>query len=148
MLVLSTADAIRQRSGYLLCPQQLRVRSMDATTQLSSFVALMVGLSIATERLVEIIKGLFPILNCEASTAAGEGRRKAALQFLAVLSGIATAWLAQPYIPSQLAGPASSMGVIGLGLLASGGSGFWNSIATWMLKLKDLKEAEVKRAKS
>lgn len=119
---------------------------MDAT-KLSAFVALMIGLSVATERLVEIIKGMFEMLNCERETAVAEGRRKSALQILAVLAGIATAWAASPYIPVELARPTESWHIIGLGLLASGGSGFWNSIATYVLKLKDLKEVEVKSLK-
>lgn len=119
---------------------------MDAT-KLAAFVALMIGLSVATERLVEIIKGLFETLNCERQDPVAEGRRKSALQVLAVLAGIATAWAASPYIPMELAKPTESWQIIGLGLLASGGSGFWNSIATYALKLKDLKEVEVKALK-
>lgn len=119
---------------------------MDAT-KLSAFVALMVGLSISTERLVEIIKGIFPFLNCESKNATNEGWRKAALQVLAVIAGVFTAWASSPYIPSEIAKPTESWHIIGLGLLASGGSGFWNSIATYVLKLKDLKEAQVKSVK-
>ena len=33
-------------------------------------------------------------------------------------------------------------GTLALGLLASGGSGFWNSILTYVTKAKDLKAAE------
>lgn len=117
---------------------------MDAT-KLAGFVSLMIALSVATERLVEIIKGLIPLLNCERPTAAAEGRRKAALQILAVIAGVFTAWSASPYIPSELAKVTDTWQILGLGLLASGGSGFWNAIATYVLKLKDLKEVKVKQ---
>jgi hypothetical protein len=120
---------------------------MDAT-KLTAFVSLMIGLSVATERLVEIIKGLFETLNCERPDPVAEGRRKSSLQIIAVLAGIATAWAASPYIPVELARPTESWHVIGLGLLASGGSGFWNSIATYVLRLKDLKEAQAKAMKT
>lgn len=118
---------------------------MDAT-KLAAFVSLMVALSVATERLVEIIKGQFSLLNCERPDPVAEGRRKSALQLLAVVAGVFTAWSASPYLPADLARPAESWQIFGLGLLASGGSGFWNSIATYVLKLKDVKEAEAKQA--
>ncbi len=37
--------------------------------------------------------------------------------------------------------------VVTLGFLASGGSGLWNSILEYLLKIKDLKKTEVKKAK-
>ena len=119
---------------------------MEAT-KLAAFVSLMIGLSISTERLVEIVKGLSKFLNCENEDPRREGWRKSALQVIAVVAGIVTAWIASPYVPTEIAGPTDSWRIIGLGLLASGGSGFWNSIATYFLKLKDLKEAEVKALK-
>lgn len=119
---------------------------MEAS-QLAAFVSLMLALSIATERLVEIIKGLFTSLNCAREDPRQEGWRKATLQILGVLAGIFTAWSATPYIPIEIARSTEGWHVIGLGLLASGGSGFWNSIVTYVLKLKDLKDVEVKAAK-
>ena len=56
---------------------------------------------------------------------------------LAVASGIVTALLARDYVPAQLSIPSRGWSIIGLGLLASGGSGFWNSILTYLLKVKD-----------
>jgi len=119
---------------------------MDAT-KLAAFVSLMIALSVATERLVEIVKGLFKSLNCEHPDPRREGWRKSALQLLAVAAGIFTAWSASAYIPVEIAKPTESWHIIGLGLLASGGSGFWNSIATYVLKLKDLKDVQAKVAK-
>ena len=118
---------------------------MDSS-KLAAFVSLMIALSVATERLVEIIKGQFSYLNCERPDPVGEGRRKSVLQLLAVGAGVFTAWGASPYLPSEFTGSTESWRIFGLGLLASGGSGFWNSIATYVLKLKDVKEAEAKQA--
>jgi hypothetical protein len=119
---------------------------MDAT-KLAAFVTLMIALSVATERLVEIVKGLSSFLNCENPDPRKEGWRRSLLQILAVAAGIFTAWTASSYVPEEIARPTESWHIVGLGLLASGGSGFWNSVATYVLKLKDVKEAEAKALK-
>jgi len=110
------------------------------TTKITTVISLLVGLSIASERLVDIIKGLVPWLNQERRKPAEEGWRKAALQIIAVFAGITTAWLAGPAVPDFL--PHDFTGNLALGLLASGGSGFWNSILTYVTKAKDVKAAE------
>jgi len=114
----------------------------------SSIVALLAALSVASERLVEIIKGFFPSLNKENPDAKKEDRRKSTLQILAVIAGITTACLASPAFPSTI--PHDWMTTLALGLLASGGSGFWNSIQTYVNKAKTIKtaEAEVKKAEA
>ena len=107
-------------------------------------VQLLVALSIASERLVEIIKGFVPYLNDTKPDAKEEGKRKAILQLLAIVSGIVTAFLAQSAIgdsfPAALSGP---IGVFAIGLLVSGGSGFWNAILSYLLQVKNLKKLEV-----
>ena len=112
---------------------------MEVNT-LSTVVALLVALSVASERLVEIIKGLFPSLNLENEDKTKEGWRKAALQVLAVLAGIVTALLAGPALRGVSEPLGSVPGMIALGLLASGGSGFWNAILTYVKLVKDIKE--------
>jgi hypothetical protein len=112
---------------------------MDAT-KLTTVISLLVALSIASERLVDIIKGLVPWLNQQRRKPAEEGWRKAALQVIAVIAGITTAWLAGPAVPAFL--PHDFTGKLAPGLLAGGGSGFWNSILTYVTKAKDVKAAE------
>ena len=121
---------------------------MDITS-LTAVVTLLLTLSIASERLVEIIKGLVPFLNKEITDdAKREGWRKATLQCLAVVSGILTAYLAKPVIPDFASLKLNGTGAyFALGLLASGGSGFWNSILTYVTKLKDIKGAQAEKAK-
>lgn len=115
---------------------------MDPGT-LTSIVALVLALSIASERLVEIVKGLVPSLARERSDPVQEGRRRSALQLMAVAAGVITALLARDYLPAGMARPEADWKIIGLGLLASGGSGLWNAVLTYLLKLKDLKKLEV-----
>ncbi len=108
--------------------------------QLLSIVTLLIALSVASERLVEIIKNAIPWLNLKRSDSTREGWRKAALQALAVAAGIATAFLAGPAIGDIVSGPWHTVsGLLALGLLASGGSGLWNSVLTYLLKVKDIK---------
>jgi hypothetical protein len=91
--------------------------------KLTAIVSLILALSIASERLVEIVKGWIPFLGKEQADPVLEGRRKSILQLLAVASGIVTALLSADYLPSEIAKPQAGWQIIGLGLLASGG--FW-----------------------
>src|ERR1043165_3112312 len=111
-------------------------------TKLTTVISLLIALSIASERLVDIIKGVVPWLNQPRLKAADEGWRKAALQVLAAFAGITTAWLSSAAIPKGVGIPDDWTGTLALGLLGSGGSGFWNSILTYVTKAKDLKAAE------
>ena len=115
---------------------------MDAA-KLTAIVTLILALSVASERLVEIIKGFIPVLDKTNTTdEKAEARRRSYLQILAVLSGILTAFLAQDYIPKEIADSMRGWSILGLGLLASGGSGFWNSVLTYVTKVKDIKTVE------
>jgi len=118
--------------------------------KLAAIVSVLVALSVASERLVEIIKGLVSFLNQENSDKTKEGWRRATLQALAVVAGIVTALLAQPAIKGVVPGLSEHWtGIVALGLLASGGSGFWNAVLAYVLNVKDIKKVEaVKEKKS
>ncbi|MFM7859050.1 MAG: hypothetical protein ACKO96_45785 [Flammeovirgaceae bacterium] len=113
---------------------------------LIALIGVIISLSVASERLVEIIKNCIPQLNKENPDEKIEGYRRALLQALAVLAGMVTALLAKDYLPPEIAKSSSNWNIIGLGLLASGGSGFWNSILTYVTKVKDIKTVEAKAA--
>ncbi len=113
---------------------------------LSIIVALLVALSVASERLVEIIKGLIPSLDKENTDPIKEGRRKSCLQLLAVIAGIVTTLLASPAIEGVIPN-LDWISIIALGLLASGGSGFWNSVTTYVNKAKDIKKSQAQQEK-
>lgn len=115
---------------------------------LSSIVTLLAALSVASERLVEIVKGFFGFLSTENPDPALERRRKTYLQILALLAGLLTAWLTKDVKAVKDLIPDSKLAWIPLGLLASGGSGFWNSIQTYLAKAKELKKAEVENKKA
>jgi len=114
---------------------------------LENFIQLLIALSVASERLVEIIKGFWPFLNKTNTDATKEGWRRAILQILAVISGIVTALLAQSYITDAIPdGWDRPLGLVVLGLLASGGAGFWNVILSYLLQVKNLKKRVVAKA--
>jgi hypothetical protein len=111
---------------------------------LSTAVALLIALSVASERLVEIVKGWIPYLNRKFEVTPkrtpknkkeyfeSEGVRKAIIQLMAV----AAALLARPAIVKVLPAWDSTSHFLALGLLSSGGSGFWNSIQNSVLQMK------------
>jgi hypothetical protein len=96
---------------------------------LTSLVALLAAMSMAVERVVEILKNLIPFLK---NTQAGywENVRFSSLHVLAALVGTVIAWQTQPTIaglfPSLSTGKLGWMSTVVLGLMASGGSAFWN----------------------
>ena len=100
----------------------------------------MVALSVSTERLVEIVRNFIPCLNTKYEDAKKEGYRKAALHVLAFCGGIITAFLAKPAVSAVLSDSLNNIwGYLALGLLASGGSGFWNCILSYILEAKNIK---------
>jgi hypothetical protein len=120
----------------------------DITGDLPRIVAVITALSVASERLVEIIKGWLPWLNETWEGEGWEAFRKSILQMMAVVAGIVTAWLGAPAIQSALPSFTTKTHTFALGLLASGGSGAWNSFTNYLLQLKNLTKAEVKKVKS
>jgi hypothetical protein len=126
--------------------------------KVTTILSLIIALSVASERLVEIVKGMVPWLDQPRDDPAAEGRRRSVLQVMALASGVFTAWLASPALPSEIWSPGTGlldqdtsgkvMAIGALGLLASGGSGFWNSILTYVGKVKETKAAEADVAKA
>lgn len=125
------------------------------TTDLIVIVTLLIALSGASERLTEIIKGILPFLNKENTNPTFEGFRRAGIQLLAVVSGISTAFLSssviEPILKKAVGGDDqnwnSMPAIFALGLLASFGAAFWNSILEYLLKAKDIQEVTAKKLK-
>ncbi|MBK8959758.1 MAG: hypothetical protein IPM80_15375 [Proteobacteria bacterium] len=123
--------------------------SQDPVSTLQATLGLILSVSIASERLVEIIKGMSAWLNEAKPDPRAEGCRRSALQALAVASGIATAFLAQPLLAPMYSEMSDHrLACVAVGLLASGGSGFWNAILSYVLQVKELKKQEVITAQS
>lgn len=116
-------------------------------TWLSTLAALVVALSVASERMVEIVKGCIPYLSTSKDDPTQESRRRSMIQLLAVIAGITTSFLAAPALPPETI-PDNWMSKFALGLLASGGSGFWNSIQGYMSQSKEVKKAQAEQNQS
>lgn len=114
---------------------------------LPAVITLLIALSVATERVTEIIKGMSVWLNQRKETPKQEAHRKAALQLLAVAAGIAVSLLTQS-VWIQVFPQKDIMTALALGLLASGGSGFWNSMLSYVTSIKNLKQETVERARN
>jgi hypothetical protein len=104
-------------------------------TDVGVFVAWMIALSIGVERVVEILKGMFPLLT---------GRRTA-VQALSVVSGTLIAVVVGPHTLLPLlpgADAASWLGAGFLGLSASGGAAFWHHLLDILGAVKAVGEAK------
>ncbi len=124
--------------------------------KLSTFFTLMAAMSIAAERVVEIIKGMFPSLAATDPDANKERRRHMVLQFLAALAGIVVA-AAHVQVNSSLGNFMNSdydawslpgMGLMTvkyviIGVMVSGGSAMWNHALDIVGALKTVEEKKV-----
>lgn len=120
---------------------------MDSGVVITVF-AVLASLSLAAERLVEILKNSIPLLQKEKSSLDSNVRR-ALVEALSVGAGILTAWLAWDAISTSLPDIFQSVwSMIALGLLASGGSAMWNSLLKYAIAAKNLKIKEAIAEKS
>ena len=105
---------------------------------ISVFLAAMVALSVSVERIVEIIKGLIPWLATSPSPI-----RPPVLQALATAIGWAAAMGLGPQRVLWFIGDSAvasyAAGAV-LGLLASGGSSFWNHLLDIVSEIKKAKD--------
>jgi len=76
-----------------------------------------------------------------------EGRRCSYLQILAVFSGVITAFLDRDYMPPEIEKPTESLPILGLGLPASGVSGFWNQCLSLVGEVKKAKQLQTQTLK-
>ena len=117
----------------------------------TAFVSTLVALSLGVERVIEILKGFSAYLRQDPDPAVDPtgrqaARRRAIIQILAALIGTGTAFLIGPdAFLSSLHGMADSAwkkwGLAALlGLMASGGSAFWNHVLDIVDSVKKTKE--------
>jgi hypothetical protein len=112
-------------------------------TQLTLIVSFILAISLASERLVEILKGIvglqWPSINAKTTDDVKEAGRKAWNCVLSIAAGMITAFLTRLAMPDAdlMKEPIS---IVTYGLLASGGSSFWNSILAYLLSVKDIKK--------
>ena len=104
----------------------------DFTSSLTVWIAFVAGLSVATERVTEILKGYLGKLAFEREDdPKAEERRKARIQILAIVVGAVLSFVTYQQIQPALKLPADAWSRVAIcivfGAMASGGSGLWNS---------------------
>jgi len=118
---------------------------------LTAFLSAMIALSVAVERVVEIIKGMSRRLREDPDPKAdpqgkGAARRRLILQALAAFVGAVAALTIGPHnflrtIPDGgYESPIRWIAAVFLGLMASGGSAFWNHALDIVGAIKSAKE--------
>jgi hypothetical protein len=126
---------------------------------LNSIVAILLSISLAAERLVTILKTVFPTwLADEKKNKAGDidpvkdGVRRFAVQILAfVASWVTAAFLADGgysltgFLKIGSGTSSTSISVIVVGLLSSGGSAFWSSVLGYTKAVKDVRTNQAAR---
>lgn len=118
---------------------------------LSEFSTLLAAISLATERLVVIVKTIFPRLGTpRPASAAGvsedEADRMRRLSVLAVayLCALATAWIVADGWTIEYGSHNRSVSIFGVALLACGGSAFWSQVVSFASAAKDARQFESK----
>jgi hypothetical protein len=118
---------------------------------LTQFVTVLLALSIASERLVELFKGMISGLNGARANPDAERMRQLGVHWMSLVASVVVVYLAQDYIISSLKLKSGELplqhlspGLIAtFSILTSGGSSMWNSILTYLLSLKNLKQQQV-----
>ncbi len=118
----------------------------------TEIIAFILGVSLASERLIELLKTLFPGLAYQHSLTDentenifSEKSRRIAIQLVSVLCGYVTAAiLADTWTGNYTFDNGTKINVFVLGVLASGGSVFWTQILGYSKALKDLKKLEAR----
>lgn len=108
---------------------------------LTDLITLALALSVAVERVMEILKGLIPALAQQQSNLKLEYLRGAILHLISVLIGALAAYAGNiNFLQRFSSGPSNPwVGYLVCGLLAAGGSAFWNHVLDIVkaLKIKD-----------
>ncbi len=112
---------------------------------IAAFVGVIVAVSIGVERVVELIKGIVPLLS--STWKRHDGYRIVLVQLLSVVLGAIIAWQMRGQIANTLprglkAEPGMPLYLL-VGLLAGGGSGLWNHVLDIVRATKLQSESKV-----
>jgi len=126
------------------------------TETIGTLASLALAGSLAVERLVTIVKTVFPSLSEPTRAGWGESDvrvdqvRRLLVLLVTIVTSQATAFFVTSGDPSWegqvMFGPDRGIPWPLFGLLISGGSAFWTSVVSYASALKDVQKSEVKRA--
>ena len=116
---------------------------MDEIVKAFTLVA---AVSVAVERVTEIVKQVIPGLAQEKTDKNAENHRRATLQVLAGVIGTVVAWQGQLQLASHTGWTVYAL----IGAVSSGGSAFWNNAldAIRAAKISKQSEATVKAVRA
>ena len=108
---------------------------------METIVTLLATLSIASERLTDLVKNRVIPHSLDSDESPTKAQRKQKLkvfltQAISVSSAGATVFLATPMIQETLPTFNNLGGKLVLALLVSGGSSFWNSVQQYMVSIR------------
>ncbi len=118
---------------------------------LSDLSAVLFAISLATERLVVIVKTIFPKLGEERPPEPGESAdeadraRRLSVLGVAYLCSLGTAWLVADGWTLEYGAGKRAISIFGVALLASGGSAFWAQVVGFASAAKDVRKMERQR---
>lgn len=118
------------------------------TTDITTLLAMVATLSVASQKLTEIFKAWIPGLKAPEpppANPADDLKRQRWVQVASGVAGVVTAWASWPVISglefckqfAQSDSFSKALMVIVIGLMASGSSGPWNDLTTWLKNLKE-----------
>ena len=116
-------------------------------TQLTNMAGVILALSVAVERVIEILKGWIPWLGESSAKPKVEAAREGLIHALAAVVGAISAWLCGINPITQLVPNAPNthwhraFDYVIAGLLSSFGSAFWNHLLDILAAIKEGKEA-------
>lgn len=113
---------------------------------LSSIITVLVILSMAVERCVEVIKGFIPWLGIINTDAKLERVRQSTVQGIAIIVSIIAVFLTKGAVLGVLPGW-DGIKLLILSFFISGGAGVWNSIASFILALKNAQKQLIEQKK-
>lgn len=123
---------------------------LDNLSELSTFIG---ALSLATERLVVIIKTLFPTLGVERPPQVGKTNdesdrlRRLSVLGVAYACALVTGWLIADGWTVSYGTQGRELAVPFVALLATGGSAFWAQVVSFASAAKDVRQYERQRLK-
>ena len=121
---------------------------LDNLSELSTFLA---AISLATERLVVIVKTIFPRLGVKSGASAAESEdeadrsRRLMVLGVAYVCALATAWIVAGSWAVEYGSHGRSVSIFGVALLACGGSAFWAQVVSFASAAKDARQYESRR---
>ncbi|HKF73101.1 MAG TPA: hypothetical protein VKB68_15220 [Stellaceae bacterium] len=116
---------------------------------ITTVVGYIAGVSVANERLTEVIKGI-PVLSPllvgkPGATGEKEESRKAVIHVVAIAIGTCVTWLSYDQVKGA-AGIDPGLGVYFLfGAMSAGGSGMWNSVLDILRQVNQQKQKETEK---